>query len=310
MAVVIVIKQPVKKGMFSHFGVSKPKSLTLSNLKKIVGEQYEYGHRENSNYSFRPYNNEDITDVDIVIYNPIKRGRGIICCVNQKGDVELYLNVPTTSHDVELFFEITKKICNHFNVTNFMLDEKLVDCKNIETEKAAIIKWNIGTINDYFAKIQDNTFIMLGACTPIYIEDEFLQKINNTSGEAQEELLANYINDKQQLDYFYPAPSFYKNDKKIIAVYSITEGVDTIIPDEVYIPFNSGLEEDTTISQWLVGLVGENNQNYDVVGYITYTDFLNNLPINELPRYDAKHYLMKGLTKAQIEKLLQYKVEL
>lgn len=319
MAVNILIK-PEKKsggkfGLKSLFGKNDKLggTLTFSELKKIGGNEFIYGHRNRSGYVFDDYNEEDIINVDIVLYNPQHIGRGFIVCQLENGSIELVLNVPSTSQDVRDFFYMVKKMCEHVGVNEFIMDEeRVVKFDEIDDLKNSLIEWNMEVLEHHLKEIDNGSMITLGGNNPVEMEAEVHAELKLLSGNELEKAFADYINQKQQMDVYHMKPRFYQTkDGSIMGVYALTEGVDSVIPAEAHVPFNSGLGEDTEVNRWLVSLVANTGKEYDVVGYLNYPDLITNLPADQLTvKYDQRHYVLKGITKEIIEKLLVHQVEL
>ena len=312
MAINILIK-PVKKsskfGLKSLFGKNDT-SITLSDIKNIGGKEFMYGHRKRIGYVFYNYEDENITDVDIVLYNPKKIGRGFIICVLENGNIELVLNAPCTSQDIREYFYMVKKTCEYFNADEFIMDEeRVVKLDEVNDIKESIIEWNIKTLGNMIAQNAENNMIIYGGNNPIVMETELREKLMSLNGNELEKTFADYIDKKQQMDVYYMNPTFYKNGDEIMGVYTLTEGVDSVIPEKPYTPFNSGISDDTKINKWVVSLVTINGNDYDVAGYVLYNDLLNNLPNDALnEKYDQSHYLLHGLDKNTINKLLKTQI--
>ncbi|MCC8153501.1 MAG: DUF4299 domain-containing protein [Tannerellaceae bacterium] len=176
-----------------------------------------------------------------------------------------------------------------------------------------IIPWNMKVLKNYLESNKDSTFIILGAANPISMEAEVREKLLQMAPEDAEKAYADYINEKQQMDVYHMYPSFYNSSDGIFGAYALTEGVDSVIPAKPYIPFNSGLSKDIKnegIQKWIVSLVVNTGKDYDLAGYIKYEDLINNLPQEKLTRYDESHYVLKGLNRNEIDRLLLNRITL
>ena len=290
----------------------KPKekvNLTFSKLKEIAGNEFVYGHSNSPNYVFFDYEGEDITNVDIILYDPVKIGRGITVCALEDGNIETLLNVPCTSNDVKNFFNVVKRLCNYCGVEEFIMDEEsVVPVADIEELKGSIREWNTEVLGQYLEQNKEGTLIIFGGSNPVGMGTDMIGKLLTLLGGDMEKVFADYINEKQQIDAHDMNPRIYRHRVDgILGAYALTEGVVSIIPKSAYIPFNSGLPEEITsdnIDLWAVSLVVQNGDEYEVAGYVNYADLIDNLPEESFTQYDNSHYLVKGLSRAEIDSLV------
>ena len=318
MAVNILIKpdnkQSGKFGLKSIFGKNTNKTLTFAGLQKIVGAGFVYGHRNRIGYVFDEFKGDDIINADIVLYNPKRIGRGIIVCVLENGNIEVILNVPCTAQDAKEYFYIVKKICTHYKLNEFVMDdERLVTLDELDELTDSIILWNNNILRQYLEQMKDQIFMIFGGNNPIAIEEDVRDLLLTLGNVELEKAFADYINDKQQMDVYHMNPRFYQDNEGIFGVYTITETVDSVIPMKPYMPFNSGLGDDAKmddIKKWIVSFVIIDGEKYDVAGYIKYDDLIDNLPQSKLTKYDASNYIMQGLNRNEINNLLKNQITL
>jgi len=240
-----------------------------------------------------------------VLYDPAQPGRG---CYFQAapGETELAClrqPMPCTPRDLEVFYGLVEQTCQAWGTTSFIQDGMeyhLVDLPLLmETQRRASVDLLRSTAQRWML---DGTGLLTGAVYPIYVEPEILRQLS----EAENlDLFQHYLARKQQGDWYYPRPVFHhhSNGTDVLGVYSITEGVGSILPEKPFVPplYSLMLQNfrvtDALVSVWQVALVRAGEENgkpaSKVVGYIPFAQFAQRVNLARWPRFDARHVYLR-----------------
>ncbi len=123
-------------------------------------------------------------------------------------------------------------------------------------------------------------------------------------------LFSKLLTDIQNIEAYDAKQRLFNVDNNIVGVYTITEGVKTILPFSPIVDFeiyNTVKNED--VSSWLMTFVyvdgDENDPNaYKILGRINYTDFTERLPKDKYVFLDGCSILIENLDKVTMEKIL------
>ena len=289
------------------------KKLSYSKLQTLLNKEYNFGIM-NSAYVNDGYNREEnIENKSFIVYrNKGKIGRGFWFSI-PLGQKEFYLtlNVPSTTKDIMDMYDFIGKIADYLGTKFIIQDSQNVKFEEInENFRKKMISDNYSELQRVF-EVYD--FTLFGAKNPIWFPKEMEEKCKTLSGEKLENYVSDYVNSKQLHDYYYMKPSFFnppKDSNKIIGVYALTKGVDSIIPKEPYVSYNCGLAIDTSIDSWLINVVflkvDEKGKVIDssVSDPIFYEDFMRKIDKNKLEIYDRNHYILKGLSEEELKEIL------
>lgn len=297
MATSILVKQ---KGFFK-------KKITLDQIKKILGNKYAFGTKDtNISYVLKDLPNDDLSDRDITVYDPKHIGRGFIIHPNDK-DMELYLNYPCTSHDVRIFFDVVKSICESLKANTFILDnEKEHHIDDINNLCNGLINFNIETLRSQFTNLvnANSSFICFAAEHPIEITDTTIREWLTLPDKELEEVYDNFLHTHQSRDLYYMAPTIYKDEQNnAMAAYTLTKTVDSIVPKQAFIPRYFQLNNpDFQVNEWRLGLF--DIESNEIRGYISYQKFEEILNTMRLEEYDDSHWVLTGVDEDFFKKLL------
>ena len=143
----------------------------------------------------------------------------------------------------------------------------------------------------------DGGGVLTGAVYPLYVEPEAIARLK--SGDL--DFFQSYLARKQAGDRYYAKPSFYRHDNgtDILGLYSITEGVPSILPAAPFVPplYSVYLQDfhvrDEQVTEWRVALsrVWEENGEMkgETLGYIPFAEFARRAGLDRCPRFDARH---------------------
>lgn len=223
-----------------------------------------------------------------LLYDKAKLARGIELWID-KNDILLSLNLPTSSSEIKLFYDIIAKICNTLKIKKYIREDQQ---ENIE-DNGKFIKDDeensIIALENIKKKIGNSNliFILFGIFNPISIGQKELKKINNNLNDFEK-----FLNEIQSYDVYYAAPTVYrkKDTNYSIGMYSITEDVPSVVPIKPYIIFR----QSNDIKEWYVF--------FDKGKIIKYDDFINN--VAEKQYYDADHVIV-SMNNEDIEVLVK-----
>ena len=116
---------------------------------------------------------------------------------------------------------------------------------------------------------------------------------------------------RQYLDAYDAQSKFYGNDQnqQILGVYTLTAGVDTILPFELSLAPEDVEYIDESKLSWCCNLVGcddtdpDNVEKFFFYKRISYSDFLERLPKNMAQVFDGEKIYVPAMTFAQMKDL-------
>lgn len=264
------------------------------NINDILNDDMRFGVMDES---FRL--EEGMTGEYTVIFNRKNVCRG--CEVFfKKGKVDLRLPLPTSDADVYFFYDVIKQVCNKMNTKVFTRDEEVLGLDDIDN----CIKEDIKTSASALKKMEENindesseNLYIFGAMNPVALGSTEMKNIKGSTIK-----FGILMNSLQSMDVYYAAPRVYqKDDNSYFGVYTLTEGVSSILPDKPKLLIN---ENNIDVSEWQIGLVVGD----EVQGFISYNDFLKNVKCDT--RYDSEHFIIT-IDKDKIDKLIsKYKIDL
>lgn len=231
-------------------------------------------------------------------------GRG--CCVDaapgEKHMAVLSQPLACTPRDMEIFYGLAESICHAWHTDRFQQDGTdfhLQDIPRLMEEQLAANAILLRTMADHWAV--DDLRLITGGLFPIYMEEDVPEKLQEQNNMG---FFVDYLSRKQQADAYYAKPDFYRGKGgNILGVYAVTEGMDTIIPLEPFVPplyyintpdFN--LPEDG-VSRWAVSLIQTWIEKGELagknMGIIPFEQFAELTKLSEQPRFDDRHVLIR-----------------
>ena len=213
----------------------------------------------------------------MILYDPQKIGRGIE--VSYEGTTLLLkMPLPTTKHEIKLFYDMIVKICIQNHVKEFIRDDEKMLLINAYNYLNMDIQITIDTIKQFDEKLkrkeQEGLFVF-GALYPIYLGIDQFNEINGSIDNFE-----NFLHRLQEMDAYYANPRFYqRQDGTVFGIYTIGDGIVSIVPTEAYAPFQQIDELDS----WYV-IIPEHNA-------IPYEDFIKH--IEKIQVYDNTHIVIK-----------------
>lgn len=281
MAVEVIIKN---KGIFK-------KNPTLSD---ILENDMRYGIMDES---FRL--EEGKTGENTVIFKDKNICRGYEISF-KKGEINLRMPLPTSTSDINFFYEYIKKLCIKMNTKVFTRDEEKLSFNDIDNCIKLDIEASIAAFKKIAENIEKETYenmYIFGALNPVVIGKNEIDIIDNDPTK-----FGILMNSLQGMDVYYAKASIYKRkDESYFGIYVLTEGVSSVLPYEGMLLMN---EKNLIINDWYIGFVIDEK----LEGFISYEDFIKNTKKDS--EYDSKHFIIT-MKKEKLKKLLnKYKVDL
>ena len=250
------------------------------------------------------YGDDDITNIELVLYNPMKLGRGFTFLVAEnKNDCSLRVNNPSTADDIGTFFKVVKYVMDELKADTYIRDDsETVKASELAYEEELITKWNeeqlFETIN------RDDDLTIYGAKYPIAIEPETIQHFRSVDRAVLMDEFADYLDQKQEGDYFYIVPEILTNDKEeFLGSYPIPEGVETIFPLTPSVPLIYGIDT-IKVDYWRVSVGMIVGNGYVEGANVEFSEFIEKCQIAKKPHFDNNNVIVK-ITKLDIENLVK-----
>ena len=240
--------------------------LSVEEIAKLMNLSYGYS---DNNYCL-VFNK---TNKYTILYDEKKIGRGIE--INyEDNSICLSIPLPTTSHDIDIFYQLVKKICEKMGVYFIQLDEDMVAVTDIglkaEDDKDLTMQ-SLRRIAEAVSTQEHRYMILFGAINPIFIGPNEIREIGDSLDGFDK-----MMDRLQRIDAYYARPRFYKfDDEKIHGFYFLRDNVPTTVPLNPEYPF----QKIENLHSYLVELPDEN--------YIPYDVFINNIGYADY--YDAEH---------------------
>jgi len=249
----------------------------------------------NEAYALEDYEGgNDVRGTVLVLYDPKKFARGFRFWPKENcQDCVLRLGTPATNEDIGNFYECVRYLCKALGADTFLQDDETTySVKQIDGLSANIKTWNASQIRKY--QVQKNP-ITLGARYPVAIEPHFIETLATLPDSELPGYLSAYLQEKQKPDCYYAKAGIYKNQETgtRLGAYSVTSGVPTIFPLSPYIPLACGVDINTPIDEWRVSLVKLENGNGEVLGRMSFQDFVVKYRLADRQRFDANHVIIR-----------------
>lgn len=245
------------------------------------------------------------------LYDPAQPGRGcyLQAAPGERDLVCLRQPLPCTPRDLEVFYSLVDRICRAWGNISFIQDGEeyhLSDIPHLTEAQCEASVELLRSMAPHWA--EDGLGLITGAVYPIYMEPETIRQL----AEAENlDFFQEYLARKQQGDWYYAKPSFHhhSNGTDVLGVYSITEGVGSILPAEPFVPplYALMLQDfrvtDALVIGWQVALSRTQEENGQlvnkIVSYMPFTQFAQKTNLARWPRFDTRHVYLRldDLTK-------------
>ena len=260
----------------------------LSGLSYHFGTQDEYG---------RMAELDAIGNGPVIVYDDNHIGRGVQIVESSNKFVELALPFPSTSYDVEVFYNLAKNIARQWSSksvvdVDFEQDVQLPDIdslidrddeKNIEfLSKADSFKLDV--------------FQLPSAFHPISIDSETLKSFGTKETYS---LFADYLHSRQEVGAYYcrALTASLPGLDGVSGIYVLIEDGDTIIPIKPDAKYSTD-EGAKVCDHYLIAFNSESG-----LLKTEYASFITKVPANYIEQFDATHWHLKPMTRELLESL-------
>lgn len=260
----------------------------LSGLSYHFGTQDEYG---------RMAQLDAIGNGPVIVYDDHHIGRGVQIVKANNKFVELALPIPSTSYDVEVFYNLANNIARQWSSKSIVdVDyEQDVLLPDIDSLKERDIEKNIEFLNNADSFKLD-VFQLPSAFHPISIESHILQSFGTREAYA---LFADYLHSRQEIGAYYcrALTASLPGLDGVSGIYVLIEDGDTIIPIKPDAKYNSaeGIKE---CDHYLIAYNSESG-----ILKTEYASFITKVPANSIEQFDASHWHLKPMSRELLESL-------
>ena len=274
------------------------------NFDVLVGNDLSYGMLDGS---WRLQDNV-VEEGPVVIYKPDHIGRGIevLWKENCKDRIKLSMPLPCTIHDMDVLYKVTSRIMNYWGVDKFSQDGNVFNLEVIDALKKSYIDYCIRSLKEIKETLHGSeVFVMLCARNPLYLSTDQLVEF----GEDQDmEGFSLLLHEKQERDLYYASPSIYHyKNGTYFGAYAIVADTDSILPYTPHVPVmakDPATGEDLQCAFYVAGLNSLKQKKN--LGTISYSDFLKEIDVSKLEKYDEAHFILPGLSEEEIKRIAQY----
>ena len=255
-------------------------------------------------------NTREVKDGELVVYNPDKIGRGVSISgwsSDLKNEISIVANSFSTKYDYEMFYDIIGNIMRVWKTKNF--EQEGIKYTDADLEKLCLDQQTngIGMMADIEKIVnsedgEDLTFF--SALLPLNIKINKIAKF----GKAKDlEGYANYLHELQAVDAYYAVPLYYGQKNKKDAYfgnYAITSDTDTIFPVKPKVPpFFTDPSTGKALQCSLYVVTLYSYAKKQVVGRLSFEDFVRLADIKNCPEFDATHVFLKGISEERMAEM-------
>lgn len=218
---------------------------------------------------------------------------------------------PCSIGDWEGVFDFIKKL------GQYLENNKIIDEDGIEYSLESIrdypyienIEYGIQSLEENLKEKGSEISKLYGIHRPISFNRELLEEVKRSENPV--ETFSEIITEIQYIDAYSASQNFYRDNKdgKIFGVYTLTEGVRTILPFKPSVEYeNLNIVKNKDIKFWKIMLVvinGDPNDedSYEMLGDSEYSNFIAKLPKDKYSFIDGEYILVEPLKREELEKI-------
>lgn len=225
----------------------------------------------------------------VTFYNPLEIGRGVEV-EKKRGKIFVKLFAASTSDDVDVFYEVIKRICKINNQDYFLREGEKYSISDIDDNLLPNEQVNnmasFDTLADIVRKSKEVVDIF-GVRNPISIDSDLLQHLEYDFNKYER-----FISSIQYIYDYYAGTFLVTKKKEKIGFVMIETDENVVIPVEPKI-VNVHAPKDLVVDEWYIG-----NQD----GLIKYENFIKYYEDEDL--YDANH-IMINISEERFRELLE-----
>lgn len=237
-----------------------------------------------------------------VLYNPAKLGRGIFIdfSENEKGNLTLSYNIPTTASEIDDFINLVRGIEKQLKKVELYCEEeeRNYTVSDLQNNRENMISFSLSTLNEFCQNQNYSSYIFTLAMWPLVLTDEQAEEFAHCKDLDGLERL---FHEKQALDAYYAKPRLLRNNNtgRIGAFYTLTEECESIFPIRADGFLNLDAPDlkidDGMISFYIY------SENRAMDGLFDYEKFSQYVLQHGAAMFDKEHILVPSMTKAELE---------
>lgn len=285
-----LIKKNIKYNDLCRLAVEIEFSIGVLNGMK-VNKDYEGGN--------------NIIDKELNIYSKHIYGTGFSFEINEKKEITLIIPNSSTKTDVELFYTFIERLCKYLDVDTFLQEGLKVSVNDIPHEKEAVLNFNKKVIRQQLSMMRhDRVLTVYGCIYPISLEMKEFAYINKLTDEELFDKYEQYLNKKQEQDYYYSKPFILNENDEISLLFGLPENTPSILPiRKNLLPILDFPMK--RVKEWYVSIGKCENDSLGMAGVIKYDDLRKALRGEIIEKFDENHCIY-NLNSAMIKKLSKY----
>lgn len=158
---------------------------------------------------------------------------------------------------------------------------------------------------------EETTLTLFGLYRPVCFDRALKEKLVSMPDPIKQ--FSDFFSDIQYTESFSANQKFYQDqkDKSIFGMYVLTQDVETIVPFKPFVEFkNINIVSPKDVKTWKLTLMyidGDESEpnSFKVLDVVDYESFMQNLPKEKYHFIDASYIEIHGLTKDDMEYVLQ-----
>ncbi|NCB33411.1 MAG: DUF4299 family protein [Erysipelotrichia bacterium] len=277
-------------------------------IEVILGNHLNYGV-----YRSNHLTPGQLAENGFIAFDPkmITRGIRVYWRANEKRKISLHLSLPTADEEINELFEMVNRICNAWvnhsvRTGTFVLDQNAF---SLFIEKNQSV--NLKILHEIGLTVLDGSKgLMVLGCAKHRLVIGRKEAENFWSGTNTDKF-RDWMNDRQQIDAIPLEPVIYESKEfkgPRVGEYTCCSGLNMIIPlhpilPNKFIDYRTGMPL-LEVSEYRVCLT--NSDMTKPFGYLTFNEFMRELPVECSEYYDADDLLVSGLTADKIIGMIEH----
>ncbi|MGM9942006.1 MAG: hypothetical protein ACI32N_08485 [Bulleidia sp.] len=207
----------IRPGFLSRIRISNEQLIALSSL--------HYGTADSEGKL-----QYDTIGEHTILYNPDCICRGVEFQIHNDREVILTMNLPAASYDLEIFYDLIRRICGHFHVRSFLFNDQKADLSDIPALKKRSRNTSIAALANMKRKLKTEDtrlFRIFGALHPIDMGIREFEEIHDLDS------FQHFLHAKQSDGTIWKVPEicFHKDGIHTFGVFRLREALPYALPD-------------------------------------------------------------------------------
>ena len=277
--------------------------------QEILLDGMGYGSYENEGFR------KDVTHGgSLVAFHRDHIGRGIrVSCYNDEKTYEIALNLPTSSEELEDFFQMTARLAKKAICEVFLNDEPFVPKKFKEIKQNYLV-YNLKLLHEMMGKILDESphTMSIGCVFHRLVAGE--KEADRMWAGINTDNYRDWMHESQKDRAFFSQARVIRgaNGSEHVAMFTLPASRTVIFPNHMELPIrfydlSTGLPK-YDISRWEVEFTDRKKEK--VFGTMRFEEFRRRLPKEKTSYYDAADILIEPFSEDELLLLLEEAGEL